>query len=225
MVDKNYFQSPLSDEQYGGLKYKLNAFITDNFNDQLKFSCCRILPVTILTVKETKIVRKAVKKRRYEFSAGRRCAKKCLEQYFISDFSLLKGRYGEPIWPRGFTGSITHDAEMVFAVAQPQENGYVGIDFADLPEQAPYPHLILNSGEINAIKYMKNPEFLLFCLKESVIKILSPILQDYIEFKDININLENSVAEVTYREKKTGINLFWLIHGNYIFTVATKNIT
>lgn len=226
MVYNNYFQCSLSNEQYRGLKKRLNAFITEKFSDQLKLSCCRILPIITLTAEERKIVRNAVDKRCYEFSAGRSCARKCLEHYGITDFSLIKGEYGEPVWPQGFTGSITHNSGVAFAVTVPQDQGFIGIDFVDLSEQIPATHLILNFMEINTkfAKSLKNPELLLFSLKESVIKILSPVLQEYIEFKDIKINLGNSVAEITYREKKVGINLFWLIHSNYAFTVAVKSI-
>ena len=126
-----------------------------------------------------KIVRNAVDKRCYEFSAGRRCARKCLGYSGITNFSLLKGEYGEPVWPQGFTGSITHYSGVAFAVTVPQDQGLIGIDFVDLSEKIPNIHLILNSLEVNTkfANNVKNPELLLFSLKESVIKILSPTLQ------------------------------------------------
>lgn len=224
MIDKNYFQCSLSIEQYRGFKNRLNAFMEENFSDQLKLSCCRILPIITLTAEERKIVRNAVDKRCYEFSAGRRCARECLEYYGITGFSLIKGDYGEPVWPQGFTGSITHNSGVAFAVTVPQDHGFIGIDFVDLSEQIPGTHIILNFREINTkfAKNLKNPELLLFSLKESVIKILSPLLQEFIEFKDITINLKNRAAEITYRGKEVGISLFWLIHDNYAFTVAVK---
>jgi len=56
-----------------------------------------------------------------------------------------------------------------------------------------------------------------------VIKILPLTLQEYIAFTDIKIILGNEVAEMTYREKKMDINLYWFIYSNYAFTVAVKN--
>lgn len=225
MIDQNHVQGSLNEEQYRGLKNKLYAYMEENFGGQLKLSCCRILPIITLTAEERKIVRNAVDKRCYEFSAGRRCARKCLGYSGITDFSLLKGEYGEPVWPQGFTGSITHYSGVAFAVTAPRDQGVIGIDFVDLSEQMPGAHLILNIMEINTkfVNNVKNPELLLFSLKESVIKVLSPVLQEYIEFKDIKINLGNRVAEVTYREKNVGIKLFWCIHSHYAFTVAVKN--
>ena len=96
----------INDEQYRGLKNKLNIFMMENFSDQLKLSCCRIHPITILTAEERKIVRNAVKKRCYEFSAGRRCTKVCLGYSGITGFSLLKGKYGEPVWPQGLLAQL-----------------------------------------------------------------------------------------------------------------------
>ena len=226
MTDQNYFQSALNNTQYRELKNKLYAYMDENFSDRIKFSCCRILPIITLTAEERKIVRNAVEKRCYEFSAGRRCARKCLGYAGVTNFSLLKGEYGEPVWPHGFTGSITHYSGAAFAVTVPQDQGLIGIDFVDLSEKLPCRHLILDLMELDTkfADNLKNPELLLFSLKESVIKILSPTLQEYIAFTDIKIILGNGVAEMTYREKKMDINLYWFIYSNYAFTVAIKNI-
>lgn len=198
----------------------------ENFSDQVKLSCCRILPIITLTADEEKIVKDAVEKRYYEFSAGRRCARKCLGYSGITGVSLLKGEYGEPVWPQGFTGSITHYSGMAFAVTVPQDQGFIGIDFVDLSEKLPCPHLILDLKELDtkAVYKVKNPEILLFSLKESVIKILSPALQKYIEFTDIKIIPGDGGAEITYRDKAMDINLYWFVYGDYAFTVAVKNV-
>lgn len=226
MTDQNYFQSALNNAQYRELKNKLYAYMDENFSDRVKFSCCRILPIITLTAEERKIVRNAVDKRCYEFSAGRRCARKCLGYAGVTNFSLLKGEYGEPVWPQGFTGSITHYSGVAFAVTVPQDQGLIGIDFVDLSEKLPCPHSILDINELDTkfTDNLKNPELLLFSLKESVIKILSPDLQEYIKFTDIKIILGNGVADITYRKKKMDINLYWYIYSNYAFTVAVKII-
>ncbi|MDX2506723.1 MAG: 4'-phosphopantetheinyl transferase superfamily protein [Gammaproteobacteria bacterium] len=197
----------------------------ENFSGQVKLSCCRILPIITLTADEEKIVKDAVERRCFEFSAGRRCARKCLGYSGITDFSLLRGEYGEPVWPQGFTGSITHYAGMAFAVSLPRNQGLIGIDLVDLNEKLPCPHLILDLKELDTKAAVKvnNPEILLFSLKESVIKILSPALQKYIEFTDIKIILGDGVAEITYRDKAMDINLYWFTYGAYAFTVAVKN--
>ena len=226
MTDQNYFQCALNNEQYRELKNELYAYIEKSFSDQVKFSCCRIHPIITLTTDEKKIVKDAVEKRCYEFSAGRMCARKCLGYSGISNFSLLKGEYGEPVWPQGFTGSITHYSGVAFAVTLPQSHGLIGIDFVDLSEKLPCPHSILDINELDTkfTDNLKNPELLLFSLKESVIKILSPDLQEYIKFTDIKIILGNGVADITYRKKKMDINLYWYIYSNYAFTVAVKII-
>ena len=114
---------------------------------------------------------------------------------------------------------------MAFAVSLPRNQGLIGIDLVDLNEKLPCPHLILDLKELDtkAADKVNNPEILLFSMKESVIKILSPALQKYIEFTDIKIFLGNGVAEMTYREKKMDINLYWFIYSNYAFTVALEN--
>jgi len=179
-----------------------------------------------LTAEERKIVENAVEKRSYEFSAGRNCARKCLGGSRVSNFSLLKGKYGQPVWPPGFTGSITHHSGLAFAVTMSQMKGFIGIDFIDLSEQLAEPRSILTPEEMNNkfASNLKNHELLLFSLKESVIKILSPEFMKFIEFKDIEINLKNTGSDITYRNESMDIQLFWFIHSNFAFTLAIRNI-
>lgn len=66
---------------------------------------------------EANYVSRAVPKRVAQFAAGRACARAALAQFEIRDFPLRVGCHGEPIWPPGFTGSITHTNSYCAAVA------------------------------------------------------------------------------------------------------------
>lgn len=211
-------------EQYQVLKNSLGGFTKKKFSDQLELSCCRILPIINLTEEERKIVSNAVTTRRHEFSAGRRCARQCLRNSGISDYSLLSGKHGEPVWPAGVTGSITHNSGVAIAVTMPANKGRVGIDLVDLSDQAPDASLVLNAAELDSviITQTENPELLLFSMKESIIKVISPLLRDYIEFKDINLFFKKDGVEISYQGNKMDINLFWLSFDHYAFTIAMK---
>ena len=226
MIDKNYFQCSLSIEQYRGLKNRLNAFIAENFRDQLKLSCCRILPVITLTAEEKKIVRNAVNKRCYEFSAGRRCARKCLEFYGITDFSLIKGEYGEPVWPDGYTGSITHHGNIALsAVTQNYVLKSIGIDLISTDEVLENSSLILDESEMLLINEMHpdiNSELLIFSIKEAAIKICSPLLQNFIEFRDLKLQKDfYGKLYVNHPSIEQNINIKWINSNNFIFSLAT----
>ena len=57
---------------------------------------------------EEAYIRKAVPKRRREFTAGRLCAREALSKLGVENFPLLAGPYRAPIWPKNIVGSITH---------------------------------------------------------------------------------------------------------------------
>jgi len=204
----------------------LESYIANRISGSVRFHSCQISQDIILHEREKEIVTKAIPKRVYEFSAGRICARKCLSSFGIENFQILKGGFGEPLWPEGFTGSITHHSGMAFAAIMPLKQGYIGIDLVDLSENLPNPAVVLNDTEleIDIGKRLQNMELLLFSLKESVIKILSPLLQDYVEFKDIELKFNNNEWKVKFRAESLNIDLFWLCHGQYAITMAIMKI-
>ena len=67
--------------------------------------------------------------RQAEFAAGRECAHAALAQLGAPAGPILPGRAGEPRWPAGVTGSITHCAGYrACAVARTVDVAAIGID-------------------------------------------------------------------------------------------------
>jgi enterobactin synthetase component D / holo-[acyl-carrier protein] synthase len=78
---------------------------------------------------ERALVRTAGPRRRAEFSAGRACARVALAGLGLSAVPVLMGRAGEPRWPAGVTGSITHCAGYrACAVARTADVAALGVD-------------------------------------------------------------------------------------------------
>ncbi len=78
---------------------------------------------------EAALVRTADLRRRAEFAAGRACARTALARLGLPAVPVLAGRAGEPCWPAGITGSITHCAGYrACAVARTTELAGLGID-------------------------------------------------------------------------------------------------
>ena len=78
---------------------------------------------------EAALVRTAGPRRRAEFAAGRACARAALAGLGLPAVAVLAGRAGEPCWPDGVTGSITHCAGYrACAVARTADLAGVGID-------------------------------------------------------------------------------------------------
>jgi len=78
---------------------------------------------------EQALVRTAAPRRRAEFTAGRACARVALAGLGLPAAPVLTGRAGEPRWPAGVTGSITHCAGYrACAVARTADVAALGID-------------------------------------------------------------------------------------------------
>jgi 4'-phosphopantetheinyl transferase EntD len=72
---------------------------------------------------------RAVDKRRREFMSGRACARQALARLGFHPRSVPSGPRGEPVWPQGVVGSLTHCRGYVAcAVASCEVLGAVGID-------------------------------------------------------------------------------------------------
>jgi 4'-phosphopantetheinyl transferase EntD len=72
---------------------------------------------------------RAVDKRRREFVTGRACARQALAQLGFRPCPVPSGPRGEPVWPQGVVGSITHCRGYVAcALASREILGAVGID-------------------------------------------------------------------------------------------------
>ena len=67
-------------------------------------------PGTMLFPEEERLITRAVEKRRKEFTTARLCARKAMERLGVAPVPVLSGLRGEPLWPQGVIGSITHCA-------------------------------------------------------------------------------------------------------------------
>ncbi len=78
---------------------------------------------------EQLVVRTAGPHRRVEFTAGRRCARAALAGLGLAAVPIPQGPAGEPQWPAGVTGSITHcPGYRACAVARTADPAGLGID-------------------------------------------------------------------------------------------------
>jgi 4'-phosphopantetheinyl transferase EntD len=86
-------------------------------------------PGLVIYPAEATLVRTADWRRRAEFTAGRACARAALAALGLPAAPVLAGRAGEPRWPSGVTGSITHCAGYrACAAARIADVAALGID-------------------------------------------------------------------------------------------------
>jgi 4'-phosphopantetheinyl transferase EntD len=131
--------------------------------------------------------------RRRAFTAGRACARHALAALGVPLAPVLRGLDGEPVWPAGTVGSITHcEGYEAAAVARSTAFAALGLDAepnAPLPSEVhtlvilPEERTHLTALPARDIAWNK----LLFCAKESVYKAWFPLTREWLDFHDISI--------------------------------------
>ena len=124
----------------------------------------------------------------------RHCARTALAELGVAPVPILKGDKGEPCWPDGIVGSLTHCEGFRGAVV-----GRVG-DVRSLGIDAE-PHDVLPNGVLDAISLPVERRALgalpgrvhwdriLFCAKEATYKAWYPLTHRWLGFEDAHITL------------------------------------
>lgn len=142
----------------------------------------------------------AVEKRRGEFITARACARAALEKLGHPEQPVPAGARGEPLWPAGVVGSITHCAGYrACAVAPAAELLTIGVDaepdeplpaglISDiaLPEERQWIERawVVDSGV--------NWDRLLFSIKESIYKAWFPLARSWLGFEDASVAIDRA---------------------------------
>jgi 4'-phosphopantetheinyl transferase EntD len=145
---------------------------------------------------EEPLVARSVAKRRNEFVTVRYCARLALEELGQPPVPILKGEKGEPCWPDGIVGSLTHCAGFRGAVVGREADvRSVGIDAE--------PHDVLPDGVLDAVSLpVERAELaalpnelhwdrILFCAKEATYKAWFPLTQRWLGFEDAHITFDS----------------------------------
>ncbi|GAA1394532.1 4'-phosphopantetheinyl transferase superfamily protein [Catellatospora coxensis] len=144
---------------------------------------------------EEQLVARAVDKRRAEFATARRCAREALAQHGFAPAPLLTGERGQPLWPAGTVGSITHCAGYRAAVvARAADLGSVGVD---AEPHHPLPDGVLDTialpAELARLRTLAaaHPgvcwDRVLFSAKESVYKAWFPLALRWLDFTEADL--------------------------------------
>lgn len=144
---------------------------------------------------EEPLIAKSVAKRRNEFITVRHCARQALGELGVPPVPILKGANGEPCWPGGVVGSLTHcEGYRGAAVGRFGDVRSVGIDAE--------PHDVLPKGVLDAISLPEERAALqampaglhwdriLFCAKEATYKAWFPVTRRWLGFEDAHISFD-----------------------------------
>jgi 4'-phosphopantetheinyl transferase EntD len=138
---------------------------------------------------EQAVLGAAVEKRRREFVTGRACAREALRALGAPAGAIGAGARGEPLWPKGVVGSITHcDGFRAAAAAWAADVAALGID---AEPDVPLPDGVFEDIAHGAERAAPERGRLLFSAKEAVYKAWFPLTGRWLGFED---------AEVTFTD-------------------------
>lgn len=156
----------------------------------------------ILFPQERTAVDRAVEKRRLEYTTARACAHAALEELGIAPAPILTGERGEPLWPAGVVGSITHcHGYRACAVGRAVDLPTIGIDAE--PNDALPEGLVGDIARPEELVWLRRlqlrfPEVcwdrLLFSAKESVYKAWFPLAKSWLGFEDATLTVDPSAG-------------------------------
>ncbi|MFJ8888286.1 4'-phosphopantetheinyl transferase [Streptomyces sp. NPDC102402] len=169
-------------------------------------------PPELLFAGERALIRDAVEERRREFATVRVCAHRALTALGRAAEPVLTGRRGEPLWPVGTVGSLTHcEGYRGAALAPACRWRALGIDAE--------PHLALPPGVARATASAAEREQLrelarrhpgtrwdrlLFSAKESLFKAWSPLTRRTLDFDSAELELDPAARSFTARLRIPG---------------------
>jgi 4'-phosphopantetheinyl transferase EntD len=155
-------------------------------------------PGAALFPEEEAVISRAVDKRRREFTTARLCARRAMAVLGVPAAPVLPGPRGEPGWPDGVVGSMTHCAGYRAAVlGRAAEVASIGIDAEPdgplptgvlgevaMPEERE--HLAALAARDDRVHW----ERLLFSAKESVYKTWFPLTGRWLGFKEAAVEID-----------------------------------
>jgi 4'-phosphopantetheinyl transferase EntD len=139
---------------------------------------------------ELEAIAGASRLRRREFLSGRACAHAALRAIDRDGAPIGRGSMGEPLWPAGVVGSISHGGRLAGAVAARTADVWsVGLDIELLepPLEAAVERMVLRPGELARGRHLAR---IAFAIKECVYKCLYPGTGWRLGFHDVAVEID-----------------------------------
>lgn len=139
-------------------------------------------------IRETEAVATATPQRQREHWTGRALAREALAELGYPPGEIARGPRGEPLWPAGVVGSITHCPGLVAAaVGRADRFASVGIDaepYAPLSDGVAA--VVASVAELADVSSVAEP-VLILAAKEAVFKAWWPIEQRELDFAQVRV--------------------------------------
>jgi 4'-phosphopantetheinyl transferase EntD len=162
-----------------------------------------------------------------QFCAGRRCANTALRRLGHIGAEVARGNAGEPLWPRGVVGSITHGAGRCAAVVAPRDNTLIGLGI-DVARHAPLAdrvaRRVLPGSCWPGLDIVPGIQWgaVVFSAKEAVFKAWYPLARSFLRFADAHLEVHGDgtiEVEVARAPRGSWVGTTW--HGRYLVDGGT----
>jgi 4'-phosphopantetheinyl transferase EntD len=189
-------------EQADSTTQRLNDFLAEALPSGCIGAVREILPgdEQFLTAVEALNLDNAVLRVKRSSGSGRFLARQlCARLGFpVSDIPRSSQRY--PVWPAGIVGSISHDRQFAAAALAPASLLMgVGIDIEPAEQVSPgVAALVASADELQSFSHLEFPAKALFAIKEAIFKAAYPKDGIFLDFQDVSIDRNKSVAETNY---------------------------
>lgn len=174
----------------------------------------------------------AGRKRKADHLAGRIAAAYALNERTIPGI----GPSGEPLWPDGISGSITHSGTQAMAVVAPYP-AFIGIDSEAILAENEAREIkdgIIDAQEERVLSRSGYPFALaltlVFSAKESLFKALFPKVKSYMGFDSARITMLDKetlmlalTRPLTGFDEGTAFTLHWLHNGDGVITLLSRS--
>jgi 4'-phosphopantetheinyl transferase EntD len=157
--------------------------------------CSTRAPPPVLP-EERSLTARAVPRRRDEFSAGRAAARRALARVGAPPAAILAHDAGDPVWPPGLVGSISHAGEWAIAVVAPSDRiAALGIDLEDdAPLDADLVAQVCLDGDMARLAEFQRAGLdlpkLCFAAKEAAYKAVFPQARTFMDFDDVALTFD-----------------------------------
>ena len=128
--------------------------------------------------------------RKHNFVAGRYCAIQAAKKLGLSLPAFGNAETREPLWPKGFTGSISHSKSLAIScVSDSSQYQSMGIDAEEIIRSTMAEKISGTVATQEELDYLNSFKLdfgftLLFSAKEALFKALFPLGRKYIDFKE-----------------------------------------
>lgn len=156
----------------------------------------------ILFTGERQIADSFEQMRMQDFCVGRYCAHQCLTDFNRSE-AVLKTEHGEPIWPKGLIGSISHSKLLSGAVVMPEKDyKALGLDIEAIGRVSVdlWP-LFFTEDEIDWLQSRPYPyqsffATLFFSFKEAFYKMQFSITKSFVDYHQCIISYNSGEVSI-----------------------------